>query len=161
MIDLQRLEAAIEAAPVGKRAEAALWAMIPAPKERRCSGDCPFIYCGGCNLDLEVKCGQDRWSRQPGPLCPAWREPTMHDLEARLKEDVANVVHAEWFKCHGSSMHPEDCAALADAALAVVEGWARDFGRNLTIGSLSYQLHAVRTGITRLADAIAAERRAK
>lgn len=43
-----------------------------------------------------------------------------------LKEDVANAVYSEWFKCHGSSMHHEDCAALADAAMGVVEKWALD-----------------------------------
>jgi len=98
MIDLQRVESAIEAAPVGQKAKAALRAMIPAPvpchvahHPAHCSPDCPFCgdddQCGwcklGCSLPIEdprdEKIGDHRllfysYCRKPGPSCPAKEE---------------------------------------------------------------------------------------
>ncbi|KAF0156259.1 MAG: hypothetical protein FD189_1064 [Elusimicrobia bacterium] len=71
MLDLQKMEAAIEAAPVGQKALAALRAMIPEDVVR--------LGCEECALSVE-RCSwaQEREengelcdSLYPGPQCPA------------------------------------------------------------------------------------------
>ena len=68
MIDYEKMEAAIAAAPAGQKAVAAVDAMIPAAVKGSCAPACPFNGRDFCGLGIENKYAS---TNKPGLSCPA------------------------------------------------------------------------------------------